>query len=638
MNLFLISNACFDTYPDNKLTNFKNKLPSILEFPNSEKWCVSVESIGFSTNFRNVYLPDNPDAPSFMISNCQMNAPKCENLCRKKDGKVYCTDEECAINIDFKFQENEDNNNCFWAYYRFEDKFYTYFDMENFFLTVKTDPKVAEWIDLGIDPEFRFGAYSKDNFKTNKDVWILISDSMMRTFNISKFPPTDPTFYYKKIGEGKYEILRQLDQEIYSDRYEVILNELPYITHYKNEKYYVFRLESPHKVGKVINLVSSNNNNIRKPQRAFPNLIKVVSDDVDQQIFNSTYSNDLICFCPDFYKEDKYFFHEFENRQYVPLLNSTLTDVNIKLVDHENQYLQLLKGVPTLVKLDFKKMDIEEQFFNVRLTSAKNSNFPDNSKSAFRVKLPNTLLLDRAWQVCLTSISHPNTFKTFMSDINSRKILIREDKEGKNIIHQFILEHKKYSKEKLVSTLDLLFKTSQIGRVMLNEGKLVFLFFKDGMEIMASNYFYNVIGYNGTLDEVKGYTLVKILPNSDYVYYSETTTESGITRKQYRWELPLPINLDFLKPDYIIAYTNIVSPTIIGGIYSKILRIIPIKNSEVDYVVTEFHHKEYLELQNTEINEIEIELRAHDGTPIDFGFNQDVILNLEFKVRNSGNF
>jgi hypothetical protein len=225
-----------------------------------------------------------------------------------------------------------------------------------------------------------------------------------------------------------------------------------------------------------------------------------------------------------------------------------------------------------------------------------------------------------------------------MSDINSRKILIREDKEGKNIIHQFILEHKKYSKEKLVSTLDLLFKTSQIGRVMLNEGKLVFLFFKDGMEIMASNYFYNVIGYNGTLDEVKGYTLVKILPNSDYVYYSETTTESGITRKQYRWELPLPINLDFLKPDYIIAYTNIVSPTIIGGIYSKILRIIPIKNSEVDYVVTEFHHKEYLELQNTEINEIEIELRAHDGTPIDFGFNQDVILNLEFKVRNSGNF
>ena len=48
----------------------------------------------------------------------------------------------------------------------------------------------------------------------------------------------------------------KLDQEIYSDRYEVILNELPYITHYKNEKYYVFRLESPHKVGKVINLVS----------------------------------------------------------------------------------------------------------------------------------------------------------------------------------------------------------------------------------------------------------------------------------------------------------------------------------------------------------------------------------------------
>jgi hypothetical protein len=37
-----------------------------------------------------------------------------------------------------------------------------------------------------------------------------------------------------------------------------------------------------------------------------------------------------------------------------------------------------------------------------------------------------------------------------------------------------------------------------------------------------------------------------------------------------------------------------------------------------------------LDLQNTEINEIEIELRSHDGEYIYFGNDQNVILNLEF--------
>jgi hypothetical protein len=53
-----------------------------------------------------------------------------------------------------------------------------------------------------------------------------------------------------------------------------------------------------------------------------------------------------------------------------------------------------------------------------------------------------------------------------------------------------------------------------------------------------------------------------------------------------------------------------------------------------EFVITEFHHKEYLELQNTEISEIEIELRGHDGTHIEFGYPQNLILNLEFKVTN----
>ncbi|EFX62609.1 hypothetical protein DAPPUDRAFT_336709 [Daphnia pulex] len=49
-----------------------------------------------------------------------------------------------------------------------------------------------------------------------------------------------------------------------------------------------------------------------------------------------------------------------------------------------------------------------------------------------------------------------------------------------------------------------------------------------------------------------------------------------------------------------------------GGEYHKILRIIPIRESKTGYIISEFKHKEFHELQNTEIRELEIELRAHD--------------------------
>ena len=96
MNIFLISNGSPDIYPDNKLTNFKNKLPTIFEFPENENWCMAVESIGFSTNFRNIDLPKNLDTPSFILSDCQINVEDCEELVNLGPGGQFLIKEEGA--------------------------------------------------------------------------------------------------------------------------------------------------------------------------------------------------------------------------------------------------------------------------------------------------------------------------------------------------------------------------------------------------------------------------------------------------------------------------------------------------------------------------------------------------------------
>jgi hypothetical protein len=77
-------------------------------------------------------------------------------------------------------------------------------------------------------------------------------------------------------------------------------------------------------------------------------------------------------------------------------------------------------------------------------------------------------------------------------------------------------------------------------------------------------------------------------------------------------------------------YADFISPVILAGEYHKLLRIIPIRDSKTGFVITEFRHKAYYELQNTEIKEISIELRAHDGELINFKSKQNIILNLLF--------
>ena len=90
------------------------------------------------------------------------------------------------------------------------------------------------------------------------------------------------------------------------------------------------------------------------------------------------------------------------------------------------------------------------------------------------------------------------------------------------------------------------------------------------------------------------------------------------------------IDLTLLRPNYIMVYSDIVKSTIIAGNFAKILKIIPLKSTDLSYTIQEFRAKEFTELERTQLDVIEVNLRSHDGAFINFLTNQDVILNLEF--------
>jgi hypothetical protein len=501
---------------------------------------------------------------------------------------------------------------------------YTQYEMYQYFYDLMANSNLKQLYTYYDDKTGRLEFDNTGNVeKGTSHYWLLIHPSMIHTFGI----PITPLLitgneYWKRVGHNKYALIKigEYGQE------EELNSNTPFTTYYKNEKYFAYDMYC-----KYPRLYCNPSSVFTDPDRRYPKVIKILCDKIKPQIFNSTHSQDLIVFCPDFNnKKDKYYFVEFENQQYVSLSNSILSDFEVRLCDEENNKLQLLTGVPSIVKLSIKKM--EEQAFNVRLTSSKTKEITSNTNSSFKVRLPNTLSLNRNWSVALTSINHPNIFSTFLEKSTTRSILfkyIADDGILFTTVKFSFEKDRTYSKNEIINNLNDFFVSSNIGVVYLSDRNKVEMLFKYQGELIISNYILQLLGYNGFIDHDSQHPITRIVV--DGLHNSIRIQSITDTEDHYILEFKTDMDLDILRPDYVIAYSNIVSSSIIGGAYSKILRIIPIYKTEEDYVIKEFRHKEFIELQNTEIVEIEIELRSHDGSLVNFATKKDVILNLEFK-------
>ena len=601
--IFLVSNGSCEKHSDNTLTKFTNTLPTIIETPENEKYEVAVESIGFSCLFRNIKLPENDFYPSFMLSNCMNSLISEEN----------CADQICSKPLNLKYMMEVDDPNCYWYEGKFSEKYHTEEDLTTFFNSINREYNTNIKF---VDGYLEFGREAEQPW-----YWVLVHPTLMETFGF------ESRMYLKFKNKNQFDFKSKYK---HGDNLHVIVDHQgtkgllwekkvdARLVDYHGHLYFAF------KIGIFTSFLKATKKDIS--QRNFPRVVKVQSENIEQQIFNSSFSNDMVVFCPDFVRNEDYYFHEFEYKQYVPVLNSTIKDFEIKLCDEDNYQLQLLPGVPTILKVDIRTMS-KKRTFNVRLTSIKNKEFRDNKNYHFKVKLPNVLSLDKTWRVSLTSISHPNTFKTFLPHKNNRGILVRQSDANNATIKYAtkIYNDTLYTVESIVFELKEFFNNNNFGEVSISEdNKLTVKFAKCG-SFVASNNLLRVLGYSEKIDLKDNATQVFINRTNETLIVVNENSED-----KYILKFGSPINLDFLKPNYMIAYTNFVESSIIGGVYSKILRVIPLINKEKGFVINEFKHNEYLELQNTDLSEIEIVLRSHDGEYVNFGTQEDVILNLEF--------
>ena len=585
-SFYLISNSNVDSFPNNTLTKFSNKFPEELNLSKNKKCEIALEALGFSCNFRNIELPPN-SLPSIIITDSTVNKLDVNQTKYLPQSGLW------DIPIP-KFQYDTQLDGGNWYFYRFQEKYYNEQDINDKLKTISDESN----IDMHITNE-------KELFIGNKggsgSFWILLHPTIMKSLRFwpSKFlehsihDNTEIYVAYAMFGLAK-TVMRK--------------------TYYGNEMYYLFNVENNYLMGQKMK---------KKP---LPHLIKVKCNQIQPQVLNSVYSKDLTVFCPDLKANQKtYFFKEFKTKQYLQLENTVFSQFDIQLHDETDNQLQLLPGAATILKVHIREME-NENSFAFRLTSNKNTNYPSNKNNKFKVKLAKTYTFNRSWKAALVSINHPNEYSTFLENEATRKVIIqlkdydfRGDKTYSTVLDNIV-----YTKETLIDTIDDWFRMKDVGAIDIHNGK-VRVTMKKELNLKISTYLAQILGYDKRYDPSKPFVSIMFM-----VYPADRKQLEKDENGFFVIRFLNPIDIDLLKPNYIIVYTNFISSTIIGGTYSKILRVLPIQESDKTYALSESHNKEFCELENTELSEIEIELRSHDGELINFCSDKEVILNIEF--------
>jgi len=642
-SVFAISNGSQTYFPKNTLTNFRNKFPN--DIITNENYELSVESIGFSKNFKQIHLPDD-GFPSFFISKSDIiSYVKTPNTEKKelKNQRIkilqtelddlsldeFKTNKNDIIEVDYdnlklrkkRSTNTQVNNNDFktFPFYFRDGEKYSKSSLKEYFQKVKKITGVnVNYIDT--EDKIVFNIPTPKNTlesptTTFDSYFVVMHDTFASSFVVNDYCfvtiPYDE-FYWQPMPENNTVHRTNRDDGEITLKIKLDMTDV----YYRNEKYKAAHIQSYRHTLICENVAKIN----------FPNLVKLKCGNIKSQIMNNSYSNDLVVFCPDFEKKDNFFYHEFDSLQFIPLSNIILRDIELSLCDENNRFLQLEAGTPTIVKLSLQKMDVTKDSFNVRLTSSPSVQNPNNTSSSFKVILPTTLNLDRKWRVALTAISHPNEFNTFLKEEDSRSMAItwKNNDSDKNVnVRKLVLREYYDNAGDIVNEINNFLKLSNMGFAKTEEEKLTFTFDRNCI-LVIGNYLLRILGftYMDDISHYKKYTVFPIRFNStkDYIKSEE--------KIEFCFQDVISLNL--LDAKYICMYANFISPTILAGEYHKLLRIIPIRESKTGYVISEFKHKDFYELQNTEIKEIEIELRAHDGELINFKSKQNIILNLLF--------
>lgn len=378
-----------------------------------------------------------------------------------------------------------------------------------------------------------------------------------------------------------------------------------------------------------------------------PDLVRIQCDQIAEQMFNSQLTKDLKIFCPSFESKEKYTIHQFDSEEYAPISNSVLDKLSIKILNENNENIDLDYGVSTFIKLKFKKMNSHPENFNVRLSPNERQSF-----NSFTIELPQPYYLDCDWKVSLSSINYANIFRPLPFEENYRTIWTASLKESlsKNLLSSHIMPNVMYSNSGLInelnkilnngandkSSIEKLLKSGVIQNEQLlgqfkteefeeyGEKKIkVSLTVNPQSYILIPISICELLGFDPTNDTSED---VVISPSGYSVCFLNSIDNYPITITFSGF-----FDINRLRPQYLMVYTDIIEQAIVGNSFSKLIKIVPVYHESTDsYKTQEFKNQEFHSLENTLVRRISFEIRSHSGDLINFMEGSKIFINLLF--------
>ena len=238
------------------------------------------------------------------------------------------------------------------------------------------------------------------------------------------------------------------------------------------------------------------------------------------------------------------------------------------------------------------------------LTLPSNTNGESNKTNSYRVNLPIQFSLQGEWEVALSEIFYPNSWRNIKNDEGSYNL------EGMNVPAVIaMIPNKNYSSvNELASALNE--ATAHLERVEF--------FYKDSINRFAVKR----KGDPGVI--------CKLSSRLQYILGFDTTEVLTGERDELLKiaEYPPDLRAGFTS---IFVYCNLVAPQVVGDSSAQVLRVVNIKNGEFgENVEKEFTNPHYVPLLTKDFSSVEINIKDDGGNLVAFEYGK-VIVKLHFR-------
>lgn len=619
---YVVSNGSKEYYPENTLSKFSVKFPFSFDLPTNEneKWVISLNSIGLSSKFGSKYEKHYNEPLVIHIVNLT-STYICTGL---TDAELL----ECKTTVKTRNEIlKRFFNRCYYGEQVVEhcspktlshilkvwktlNLYFGELHQTNYYHNTLETAKdlqilIKQLIDDGIqikqinEMKYEFSAAAK----VSDERVLLIRKDFLDLCNFSQ----DTTFIdaRQRNQHADRRLFRNIQhaRELNDDTVNFSLGE-------GSHNYHLFVFNEEHK-SLTLEIKKFMQHDI-----AVPNLIKIKCGNIRSQVFNNTHSNDIDVIKPVFDVKGSHYFHEFENPVFVPLLNSRLSDLNFELTDEYDEQLILKTGLPTIISATFKKMPADYKCFNIRITPNQDS--PENTNSKFKNILPNTFTFNNNWCVGLKDITFPNQFKNLPTDENEIVIikLSNDLKPIQNERYRIPISNTKSNLQDFIKHLNSKILNTNAFTFDVDTTDTVSIKAKTNVIVSISRHLAQLLGF-----------LPLVFDSTQTVqnYWKSTLTPNVVKKAS------TPVNISLFRPAFLMVYLDFVELTLISGVYTNIVKIIPVKieKDTLECQTMEFKNIEFRKLGKMIVSEINTEIRDPAGNLVQFD-NDKLTLHLFF--------